>query len=227
MAQQLALGIKLPDGARFENFFAGPNAEIVHQVRTLAPGQSLYLHGPVGSGRSHLLQAACQQWHARGAAVFYLPLATLPSTDPAMLEGLESAALVALDDVDAMAGVGAWEQALFHLFNRLRATGAAILMSAADRPDAVGLTLPDLVSRLTWGELYGLRPLDDAGRLAVLQIRAQQRGLELPDEVGEFLLKRTPRSLAALCELIDQLDEASLAAQRRLTIPFVKSVLAV
>lgn len=227
MVQQLSLGVKLPDATRFENFFPGPNAEVVHQVGTLARGQLLYLHGAAQSGRSHLLQAACRQVDERGGQAFYLPLAIFKHSAPGILEGIEAADLVALDDIDALAGNPHWEEALFHLFNRLRAAQVTILISGSDRPEAVGFQLPDLVSRLTWGVIYGLKPLRDADRLVVLQLRARQRGLELPEDVGLFLLKRTPRGLAALCELIEQLDDASLAAQRRLTIPFVKSVLEV
>ncbi len=225
MAKQLSLGVKLPDATRFENFYPGPNAEAVEQIIRLAGGESLYLHGPAQSGRSHLLQAACRQQSEQQAQAFYLPLQDLCDKDPALLEGIESAALVALDDIDAVAGKVEWEEALFHAFNRMRAAGVRMLLSAADRPEAIGIRLPDLVSRLTWGMIYKLQPLGDQDRLAVLQLRARQRGLELPNDVGEFLLKRMPRGLAALCDLIDQLDDASLAAQRRLTIPFVKSVL--
>ena len=136
MSQQLSLGVSLPDTTRFDNFFPGPNAEVLAQVKTLSDGQSLYLHGGDDSGRSHLLQAACRQINDEGGQAFFLPLRELISADPALLDGLESAQLIALDDVDAMAGNAAWETALFHLFNRLRDAHVPLLMSASDRPDA-------------------------------------------------------------------------------------------
>ena len=227
MAQQLSLGVKLPDFSRFDNYYPGPNTEVVTQIRSLAPGEALYLHGANESGRSHLLQAACRELSERGEQAFYLPLKEFVSSDPDMLQGLEIASLVALDDIDQVAGLAQWEEALFHLFNQLREANHCLLVSASDRPEAIGIQLPDLISRLTWGMVYGLKPLSDSDRLAVLQMRARQRGLELPDEVGQFLMARIPRGLTALCASVDQLDEASLVAQRRLTIPFVKSVLAI
>lgn len=228
MEHQLALGIRLPDTARYDNFHAGPNAEVLRALQTLGDSGDaalLYLSGGAGSGKSHLLQAFSREMTERGRQAVYLPLGELAALGPAILEGLESADAVVLDDLDGVAGDTMWEEALFHLFNRLRDAGRVLLVAAADRPDAIGLRLPDLVSRLTWGLVYALSPLDDAGRLSVLQLRAEQRGLELNTEVGQFLLRRCERDLTALCQLVDRLDEASLAAQRRLTIPFVKTVI--
>ena len=85
--------------------------------------------------------------------------------------------------------------------------------------------MPDLRSRLGWGLIYQLKVLDDQQRLQALQLRARQRGCEMPYETGRYLMRRLPRNMAALFDLLDQLDEASLVAQRKLTVPFVKSVL--
>jgi len=225
MLKQLSLEFRLPDNARFDNFFPGPNAEIVSQVQLLQPGQSLYLHGGPQSGRSHLLQAACRQAGEQGGQACYMPLKLLRDASPEVLEDVEQAGFLALDDVDVIAADKRWEEACFHLFNRAQAAGATLVLSAGERPAAAGFELPDLASRLGWGMVYGLKTLTDSDRLEVLRLRARQRGLEMPEEVAQFLLRRLPRGLTALCSLIDRLDQASLAAQRRLTIPFVKSVL--
>ena len=227
-ARQLTLGIRLRDSARFDSFLPGPNAEPLAALRALAEGQGespLYCWGPAGSGRSHLLQAACQHAGARGRGAAYLPLAEHAALDPAMLEGLEAMPLVCLDDVQAVAGEAHWEEGLFHLFNRIRERGGALAVAADRAPAALPLALPDLRSRLEWGLVYALAPLDDAQRLAALQLRARRRGFELPDDTGRYLMRRVPRDMPALFELLDRLDEASLAAQRRLTVPFVKGVL--
>jgi len=143
-----------------------------------------------------------------------------------MLEGLEQQAVVTVDDVHAIAGQAAWEEALFHLFNRLREAGNRLVVSARGAPAALNLQLPDLVSRLGWGPVFQLQPLDDDGKRAALQLRARQRGMELPDEVAWYLLRRSPRDMDSLFELLQRLDVASLAAQRRLTIPFVRGLIA-
>jgi DnaA-homolog protein len=228
MHPQLPLGLRLQDNARFENFHAGPNAELVRVLRQCAAGDGepcLYVWGPQGTGKSHLLQAVCRDAERSGSAVAYLPLAELIPWPPDILEGLEQMDLVCADDVDAIAGRRDWEEALFHLFNRLRENGGRLVAAGARRPAEAGLSLADLVSRLSWGPIYPLSRLDDEDRLQALQLRARRCGLELPADTAGYLLRRYPRDLKALFRLLDRLDEEALAAQRRLTVPFVKAVL--
>ena len=226
---QLPLGLELRDSARFDGFFAGPNREAVDSLRLAAVGQGeslVYIAGPAGMGKTHLLQAACHHAAGNRRASTYLPMQQLFELAPAVLEGMEQMDLVCLDDVQLMAGDEAWEHGLFNLFNRLREAGGSLLVAGEQRPGLTGFCLPDLVSRLGWGVTYVLRPLDDADMLAALSCRAAGRGLELPEETASFLLKRIPRDPASVFNLLDRLDEASMIEQRRLTIPFVKSVLA-
>lgn len=226
---QLPLGLELRDSARFDGFFAGPNREAVDSLRLAAAGQGeslVYIAGPAGMGKTHLLQAACHHAAGNRRASTYLPMQQLFELAPAVLEGMEQMDLVCLDDVQLMAGDEAWEHGLFNLFNRLREAGGSLLVAGEQRPGLSGFCLPDLVSRLGWGVTYVLRPLDDADMLAALSCRAAGRGLELPEETASFLLKRIPRDPASVFNLLDRLDEASMIEQRRLTIPFVKSVLA-
>ncbi len=227
---QLSLGMWLREGATFSNFITGQNSQLVAQLRQLGSEPSerfLYLWGSVGSGKSHLLQALCHQTTAAGRCAFYLPLSEASQLSPAMLEGLEQMALVVIDDVDAIAGEMAWEEALFHLYNRLRDCGQGVLVVAAQLPLAtLALELADLHSRLAWGLVFQLQGLDDEDKRLALQQRAAGRGFELPDDVVTYLLRYYRRDVAGLFELLEQLDQASLANQRRLTIPFVKEVIA-
>lgn len=225
---QLPLGLTLRDSARFDSYFSGQNREVVEGLRASASGAGepfVYIAGPVGTGKTHLLQAACQYAAHCGRSSAYLPLQELLEFQPAVFAGLERLDLVCLDDVPALGGLDVWERGLFDLFNRLRDAGGTLLVAGERRPDRAGLVLPDLVSRLGWGLTYVLRPLDEQGVLAALACRAQGRGLELPDETARFLLRRFPRDLPTLFSLLDTLDTASLVEQRRLTVPFVKSVL--
>lgn len=226
--RQLTLGIRLPEVARFDSFLAGPNSELVAALQALAAGRGespLYCWGGAGQGKTHLLQAACREAAASGGASLYLPLAQKDTLDPAVLDDLDTLGLLCLDDLDAVAGERRWEEALFHLFNRLRERGGALVASAACAPAAPDWALPDLQSRLASGLVYALQPLADAQRLEALQLRARQRGFDLSEETGHYLMRRVPRDMPALFSLLDRLDEASLSAQRKLTVPFVKSVL--
>ena len=225
---QLPLALRLPATSRLDNFVAGANREALAAVQDFlhADGAgALFLAGVSASGKTHLLQAACRAVEAAGARAVYLPLAELVVHAPAMLEGLEHYRLIACDDMQAIAGRPAWEEAVFHLYNRLREAGGLLIGAASQSPDRLGLQLPDLRSRLAWGALYALQPPDDAARLAILSVHAHERGLELPPETAQFLLRRCSRDLHALIALLERLDHAALRAQRRLTVPFVRAVL--
>ena len=161
---QLPLGLALRDGARFDGFFPGPNREAVDSLRLAAEGQGellVFIAGPAGMGKTHLLQAACQHASGKRRISSYLPMQQLSGMVPDVLEGLEQMDLVCLDDVQLLAGQDAWERALFDLFNRLREAGGTLLVAGERRPDLTGFGLPDLVSRLGWGVTYVLRPLAD------------------------------------------------------------------
>ncbi|PAU87826.1 DnaA regulatory inactivator Hda [Pseudomonas sp. WN033] len=228
---QLPLGIKLRDEATFASYYAGPNAGVVAALQMLAdPQQELaepcvYLWGAEGSGRSHLLQAACHRAAEAGALAMYLPLADLLEHGPSLLEGMEQVELLCLDQLDSLAGRADWEEALFHLYNRLREAGGRLLLAADAAPRAVSFGLPDLVSRLGWGLVYQLQSLDDQDKQQMLKLRAEQRGLQLSDEVARYILSRGARGMSELFDALELLDQASLQAQHRLTIPFVKRVM--
>ncbi|WP_406663470.1 DnaA inactivator Hda [Gallaecimonas sp. GXIMD1310] len=228
---QLPLAVQLPDDETFVSYYPGDNAQVVAALKFAARAEGkrvLYLWGRGMSGRSHLLHAACALATERGAPAAYLPLKNRDVMTPAMLEGMEKLALVCIDDVDAIAGDSDWERQIFDLYNRVLETrqGAHLVITAKAPPQQLGLQLPDLASRLDWGVTYQLQPLDDEGKLAALQLRAGLRGFTLPDDVGRFILNRLSRGMRELFEALDKLDAASIAAQRKLTIPFVKQVLA-
>jgi DnaA family protein len=227
MIPQLPLALRWPRRQRFEHFHAGANAAALAAVQALAlePGAPwVYLHGASGSGRSHLLMAACQAASAVGRRVQYLPLATLRD-HAAALRGVAGSELLALDDLGAIAGNRDAEHALFDLYNRTRAEGGALLFAADATPVQLGIELPDLRSRLGACTQFALKPLDDDERRAVLKAQAASRGIELDDSVLDWLFARYARDLGALLDLLDKLDQASLAAQRRITIPFLRGFL--
>lgn len=228
---QLPLGVRLRDDATFANYYPGANAAALGYVERLCEADAgwteslIYLWGSEGVGRSHLLQAACLRFEQRGEAVVYLPLAEVADYGPELLDNLEQCELVCLDELEAVAGRPEWEEALFHLFNRLRDSGRRLLIAAAAAPRELPIGLADLQSRLTLALVFQLHALSDEDKLRALQLRASRRGLHLTDEVGRFILNRGERSMSALFELLERLDQASLQAQRKLTIPFLKEVL--
>lgn len=218
-AYQIPLQIKLNDAATFENYVVGDNADIV-KILQAATEPYLYLWSTNTTGKTHLLQALCHSY-GPGQAI-YLPLKELVQQRAELLEGLEQFALVCLDDVQYIAGYSEWELSLFHLYNRLREKGGHLCIASNAPPNQLQVKLADLVSRLNWGPVFQLQALNDQDKVKAMQLRARQRGFQLPDEVANYLLNHYPRDLHNLFTILDKLDVASLQAQRRLTIPFVK-----
>jgi DnaA family protein len=221
---QLPLRIGLRDSATFANFFPEDNAAACHALQQ-EHEPFVYLWGPEGSGKSHLLQAACHEVTESGGSAIYLALGEEEGMVPQMLEGMEQMSLVCLDNLEAVAGEPEWERAMFHLYNRLRDSGNRLLAAGNAAPAGLGVNLPDLVSRLGWGPVFQLQPLSDEGKTEALQRRAANRGMQMPPEVASYLMQRAPRDMHALFALLDRLDEVSLAAQRKLTIPFVREII--
>jgi DnaA-homolog protein len=229
MSQQLSLPVRLADAASFDNFLVCPqNSGCVARLRQFLArsGASMLIHGPAGSGKTHLLQACCQQVEASGDSIVYLPLAAVLDYPPQdLFAGLEQASLLCLDDISAMAGRRDWEEALFHLFNRCRESATRLLMSAALPPADMGLALADLRSRLEGDFLMRIDAPDDDSLIEALMLRARNRGMAMDPELARYIWQRSPRGMDALLAVLERLDAASLSAGRRLSIPFVKSVL--
>ncbi len=226
--EQLPLAYAWRDGLSFDNFCGAENRAVVQSLQHGADGsgdQFIYLWGTPGVGKSHLLQAACQRAAQQGLAVAYLPLAEFVGMPVEALDGLESLSLVCLDDVQVVAGVAHWEEALFHLYNRLRDSGAVLLAAGDASPAGLDIGLLDLRSRLGWGPVFRVQEPQEDEKIHALQTRAKARGFDLPDEVARYLIRRSPRDMTSLFALLDRLDQASLAQQRRLTIPFVRNLI--
>jgi DnaA family protein len=118
-----------------------------------------------------------------------------------------------------------WEIALFNLYNSARQLGSHLVVAGDAAPRALAVELPDLRSRLAWGTVYQLLEGDDQEKSEILQFRARRRGLSLSTGVASYIVSRAPRAMDQLLGVLDQLDEASLAQQRALSIPFVKQAL--
>lgn len=228
MINQLTLGVGLKDDATFANYYAGKNTHLVTALTKSARGLGehfLYFYGTGGLGCTHLLQACCHEAHQSRRSAVYIPLATIHDFTPAIFDGLENLNLVCIDDIHRIAGKPDWEEAFFHAYNRILDAGGHLIVTANVAPKGLGLALPDVVSRLAWGVAFQLQALTDDEKLQIIMMRAERRGLTLSEEVGKFILNHCPRHMSTLFAALDAIDKMSLAAQRKLTIPFIKAVL--
>ncbi len=228
--EQLPLGVRWRDQSVFESFFTGPNPLVVQELRGLygrkvAQPTALWIWGAEASGKSHLLQAVCAETGAAGGRAAYLPLGDESLSAPAALQGCEHLDVVCIDDLQLAPGNAGWERAIFNLYLGLNEHQRHLVLAATSPPAALNWGLADLRSRLSAALILHLKPLSEAEHVAALRLRAAIRGLEIPEETAGFLLRRYPRDLGSLCALLDTLDSAALAAQRRLTVPFIKQVI--
>lgn len=228
MGLQLTLALGIRDDVTFTNFFTGDNANLVECLKQflISNGERfIYLWGQPGVGRSHLLQACCHTMNDDHQTAVYLPLKDHKQLTPAIFQDLEYIHLICIDDVDAVLGDHSWEEALFHLYNRAREQHTRLLVAGNGAPQRLTCHLVDLQSRLAWGLVFQVHALTDEQMLLALQMRAHNRGIYLSQKVGQYLLRHCPRNMTTLIDRLHQLDEASLVAKRRLTVPFVKRVL--
>ena len=227
MANQLPLKLQLKDGSSFANFYSGKNKDALCHAEAIAQGsgdQILFLSGQQGSGKTHLLQAACRVVAQQDKQPVYISCRELATLNVKVLENIEGAPLVCLDDVDGIGGQSDWESAVFAVCERLRGAGGRLLAGARARPQDLGLHLADLQSRLSWGAVYLLHPLEDEEKIAAIRLRAHNRALEIGDDAVRYIVNRYPRDMHSLFSLLEHIDEASLTQQRRITIPFLRSL---
>jgi DnaA family protein len=224
---QLPLGVRIPDRAVFSTYLPARNTQAVDHLLLLADGhrvETTWVCGPPGTGKTHLLQATCVQASTRSHAG-YFPLSELKALGVGVLEDLPQLDCLCLDDVDAVTGNREWERGLFAVLREMQERGARLVLSAEMPPALIAWSLPDLGSRCAASAVFQLRALSEEEQQEALQLHAKTRGLDLPDDTARWLLRRFPRDMRTLYDLLDTLDVASLVAQRRLTVPFIRSVL--
>jgi DnaA family protein len=225
---QLLLNLEHSRPDRFEDFVAGQNQTTVAAVlETLSrQGSGLFLHGPAGSGKTHLLNALCSKARAEGMQAFYVASRRMPDSAAEGVRDLRNFDLVCIDDIDHFAGNQSWEHAVFHCFNHLKQSGGRMVVSSRVALPDLPLELGDLRSRLAWDVQAGLLPLDDMDKLEVMSKRAMAAGVALPEEVQRYLIRHGKRDMKSLMDNLTQIIEAAFARKRRITVRLAAEILA-
>lgn len=227
---QLALPVTLPDDEVFASFYRGENRQPVAHLNQVIDSKRhafsfTFLCGINQTGKSHLLYASCVKAQELALSSMLLPMEQLIHMKPEMLDGVDAFDLICVDNFELIAGNEQWEKAFFYLFNLLDAAGKTLIVAANGLPDTLNIQLPDLLSRLNWGVTFQLKYLNDEDKGKALQMRAKLRGLELSADAARYMVSRLTRDISSLIHALDELDKASIAAQRKLTIPFIKATL--
>lgn len=228
ITKQLPLQFEFRANQTFDDFFPGANLEIISHLKNSIAGKGerqIFLWGQSGLGKSHLLQACCQQAQSQQLSSFYFALSRSELPDPTLLTGLDMFDIVCLDNIEHLAGKPVWELAFFNFFNQHRDQGHTLILSASCPPNEIGIQLPDLKTRLNWGLTLKIQSLSDNDRITALIFKAGQMGFEISPQAGHFLLAHYDKDFSSLWPLLTKLDRASLAAKRKLTIPFLKQIM--
>jgi DnaA family protein len=210
------------------SFLPGENQNLLKLLNSITKNElhhCIYLWGASGTGKTHLLQAVCKQANELNLHVAYIPLKQLHDISVEILHDLGELDIVCIDDLESISGQLEWQQGLTWLYNELRDNEHSLIISANISPINILLEIEDLKSRLGWDQVYQIKPADDQLKIKILKQKARGRSFDLGDDVIEFLIRRVDRDLVSLINILDQIDHASLAAKRKVTIPFVKSLI--
>lgn len=235
MIGQLPLPFELRIDYELDSFVRGGNGELCERLLALGAGgiertgsgEMLWLHGPAGSGKTHLLQGVVGALAERGVQIAYLPARQLPVEHVlAVLEGSERYAVLVIDDVDQWLGEHRAESELVRRYQERRHAGTDMILSASSAPSEFDMALADWRSRAQGAQVFRLNELTEEGKLQVLMARSDRLGLTLGEAVGTYLLRHGPRGLPQMLAVLDRADKLALAEQRKLTIPLIKKALA-
>ena len=212
----------------FTSFIEGENQDLLDFLNTMTKKKKndcLYIWGSQGTGKTHLLQAACKQADDMNSQVTYIPLKQYEEFDSEIFNGLGKLDLICVDDLEFISGNLEWQQRLTLLYNEIRDNNNSIIISSTSSPKNIKIALDDLKSRLVWGPVDKIKPPNDELKIEILKRKASERSFELSKSVAEFLIHRTDRDLNSLIKILDVIDHSSLAAKRKVTIPFVKKLI--
>ena len=222
--RQIPLDVSLSEYMTFETFYLGPNKSVVDSLRD-EKNQLIWLAGLEGFGKTHLLHAFLNSHEHENKKVLYLPMSESQDFTPDILDNLAQYDLVAIDDIENIIGDMTWEEQLLKFYEDSYSTSNKILITANDTPKGLDFLLPDLSSRFNLALIERLRPMNEDEMIKAILIHSKARGFDLPEDSAKYLINRVPRDVSVLIDMIKLLDYESLSMQRKLTIPFIKTVL--
>ena len=212
----------------FDNFFADRAELILSSLKALIQGDGevqIGLWGTTASGKTHLLNASADYARRNGVSLQIYDARQLRQCDADEFEGFSHCDVLAIDNLDAIAGHPKWEACFYQVINRCRDGDYRFVFAMTHKPDDLETSLEDFRSRLQWGLMLQLPSSDDVEIRQILRQRARLIGIELAEDVVSYLMTHHARNLATQMAILRRLDGASLSQQRRVTIPLIKQAL--
>ena len=228
MIEQYALHFEFRANQTFDDYFAGINQPVIDSLKQSVIGhgeQQIFLWGKTGQGKSHLLQACCHYAQLYQQQSFYFDLSHYRTFPPEILTGLDNYDVVCIDHLNWIAGKIDWEKELCDFIQRHIRQQNRLIFSSTCLPDFIHLKTVELKTRLSWGAIFQLQTLVETESIDALIFKADTMGFEITPQIGRFLILDQKIELDDLWALLEKLDRASLAAKRKLTLPFLKNLL--
>jgi DnaA family protein len=222
--RQLPLPVSISEHMTFETFHLGPNKSIVNSIRK-GKEKLIWVAGLQGFGKTHLLHALLNSLESASKQLLYLPMAESEAFTPDILDNLDQYDLVAIDDIENIIGDISWEEQLLKFYEDSNNMNNQVIITANNTPQGLNFILPDLASRFSLALIQRLAPMDESQMIKAISLHAKARGFNLPEDSAKYLITRVPRDVSVLVKMIQMLDYESLSMQRKLTIPFIKTIL--
>ncbi|THB66667.1 MAG: DnaA regulatory inactivator Hda [Gammaproteobacteria bacterium] len=224
---QSLLNLSINREKTLPNFYNGNNEKLVaHLLQFLNDDDNekiFFIWGDKGMGKSHLLQAATSHNIEKNKIAFYLPLDNPNRFSIDMLKGIENSGLLCIDDIHNISNNHRWEESIFHLLNKTWENGGKIIVSAdKQKPD---IRLPDLLSRLQWGQSHKLHENNDQQKSDFIRFFAELRGFQIKEDATKFILNHYSRNMNDLALIMEKLDKETLSHSRKASISFIKMIL--
>ncbi len=229
MSSQTLIPADIGNDIVLESFYESGNETLIKELKNLLSGVRtrpiLYLWGESGSGKTHLLNACCIAAGKRLKPGIYVSLTGQSDDKLDELIPVAANTILCVDDIDTIAGLEKAQVKILSLYESTIQNSGALIVSGSAPPGRINLELKDLESRLSYGGVYHVHPLDEDQKQQALRRQARSRGFYLDDKVIAFIMSHCDRDTRSLFALLDKLDHASLRTHRKITIPFLKTLL--
>lgn len=219
---QIPINFSFCNAKTLDNYISGENKHLIKALKEFAKnnhGQLIYLFGEKSTGKSHLCKAVFDIIEDTKILVNQHNFETLSDID------LQNINYLILDDFEIILEKGNNEDTLFYYINEFIISKKSLLISSINSTEQITFTKKDLKSRLTSNLIFNIKEISDERKVEVLKNITEDIGWTIEEKVCQYIMYHYRRDLFFLCNVLKSIDENSLALKKKVTIPFVKSII--